>query len=160
MHEPTQTCVGPCGQDKPLSDFYKVQTKVAGGVRVTKRRTKCRRCYNAQRRELHDPVKDAAYYQRVKAERPEALAEWGRTRRFKKYGLTKEEGETLLARGACECCGRVTNALAIDHCHDTGKVRGALCHSCNTAIGKLGDGVDGVWKALDYLLATATAVAD
>lgn len=57
--------------------------------------------------------------------------------------------------GYCECCGRKQTPegqyLALDHCHKTGRFRGWLCMFCNTAIGKLGDTVEGVKNALLYL---------
>lgn len=31
----------------------------------------------------------------------------------------------------------IVKCLAVDHCHQTGKVRGLLCSRCNTAIGML-----------------------
>lgn len=47
-------------------------------------------------------------------------------------------------------------APKVDHCHDTGRVRGMLCHGCNTALGKLGDNVAGLRRALEYLTKEAT----
>lgn len=41
--------------------------------------------------------------------------------------------------------------LAVDHCHSTGKIRGLLCHNCNTGLGKLGDSIESLTKALNYL---------
>lgn len=41
--------------------------------------------------------------------------------------------------------------IVIDHCHETGKVRGILCTNCNTVIAKLGDNKSGIQKALNYL---------
>src|SRR5712675_1123242 len=38
--------------------------------------------------------------------------------------------ETRLSRNGGVC------RLAIDHCHSTGKIRGLLCHDCNTGLGK------------------------
>lgn len=54
---------------------------------------------------------------------------------------------------ACECCGRPPGklSLALDHCHVTGEFRGWLCTSCNTAIGKLGDNLEGLYRAIAYL---------
>jgi len=58
-------------------------------------------------------------------------------------------------KGKCACCGihqnELTVNLAVDHDHDTGLIRGLLCHICNTGIGKLGDNIEGLMKALNYL---------
>lgn len=40
----------------------------------------------------------------------------------------------------------------IDHNHTTGKVRGLLCHHCNTAIGSLQDSTRLLQRATDYLI--------
>jgi hypothetical protein len=41
--------------------------------------------------------------------------------------------------------------LCLDHNHETGKFRGWLCDNCNTGIGKLGDTVEGLERAIAYL---------
>lgn len=41
--------------------------------------------------------------------------------------------------------------LSIDHCHKTGLVRGLLCHSCNTALGKFKDDIQMMKQAIEYL---------
>lgn len=41
--------------------------------------------------------------------------------------------------------------MSLDHCHHTGLFRGWLCGKCNTAIGKLGDTLEGVKRAVAYL---------
>lgn len=46
----------------------------------------------------------------------------------------------------------------IDHCHRTGRVRGILCAGCNSGIGKLGDSVAGLRRALAYLEAFEVSV--
>lgn len=63
----------------------------------------------------------------------------------------------------CECCGKKPNSginldsskrkrsLVLDHDNITGKFRGWLCSDCNTAIGALGDNIEGLQKAIDYL---------
>lgn len=87
-------------------------------------------------------------------------------RRFqlgKLYGLTVAEYDDLLQRqgGVCAICqqdepasnGRTGKKfrLSVDHCHDTGVVRGLLCQKCNRAIGLLGDNVGILQKAILYL---------
>lgn len=55
----------------------------------------------------------------------------------KAYGLTLETRAQLVAqqKGACAVCKRVPhNALVVDHDHNTGKVRGMLCYTCNTKL--------------------------
>lgn len=56
----------------------------------------------------------------------------------------------------CDICGKFGNKglkrpLCVDHCHKTGKIRGMLCHKCNTAIGLLDDRVELLLKCIDYL---------
>ena len=52
----------------------------------------------------------------------------------------------------CDCCGTLlTQTVCYDHDHETGRFRGWLCHNCNSGIGKLGDDLEGVLKAVTYL---------
>lgn len=46
---------------------------------------------------------------------------------------------------------RIPKRLAIDHCHKTNKIRGLLCHNCNTSIGKMHDSIEILQSAIDYL---------
>ncbi|NBO99206.1 MAG: hypothetical protein EBU90_03640 [Proteobacteria bacterium] len=52
----------------------------------------------------------------------------------------------------CECCKKTTDKIVLDHNHSDNTFRGWLCDKCNTGIGKLGDDVEGLIKALNYLL--------
>jgi hypothetical protein len=39
----------------------------------------------------------------------------------------------------------------LDHCHETGKFRGWLCHKCNRALGGFDDDTKTLWRAIKYL---------
>lgn len=72
------------------------------------------------------------------------------------FGITQNQFD-LMSRAQKHCCAicrtpATTRRLSIDHCHNTGKVRGLLCHKCNTAIGKLADDPQRVLRAAQYLL--------
>lgn len=51
---------------------------------------------------------------------------------------------------ACEICEK-TLPLVFDHDHDRLLFRGWLCRHCNIAVGKLGDNIEGLKKAIHYL---------
>ncbi len=53
--------------------------------------------------------------------------------------------------GLCDCCGKQTDKLVLDHCHISGEFRGWLCTPCNKGIGILGDTIEKVKKAYEYL---------
>ena len=80
---------------------------------------------------------------------PDQARAWSRKASAKlKYGLTADELAALeaTADGRCAICRQPevqrrrdggTKALAIDHNHETGEVRGLLCHGCNIVLGWL-----------------------
>ena len=52
----------------------------------------------------------------------------------------------------CDCCGTLSvEKLVFDHCHDRSEWRGWLCRSCNLGIGMLGDNIEGITRAVEYL---------
>jgi hypothetical protein len=80
---------------------------------------------------------------------------WWRTINLRRYGITERHYVGLLRKqnGVCAICGTPPNGrlLAVDHDHNTGKVRGLLCQGCNAAIGYLMDDPVVVRKAAEYL---------
>jgi hypothetical protein len=82
---------------------------------------------------------------------------------LKTYKITLQEYKVLLENQnqSCAICKThddymdrkkgIKRSLAVDHDHLTGKVRGLLCHRCNTAIGLFNDTFTTVESALKYL---------
>ncbi|RII18757.1 Recombination endonuclease VII [Streptomyces sp. YIM 130001] len=70
----------------------------------------------------------------------------------RKYGLKPEELEALLAEQHGVCCICLSApAEHVDHDHETGRVRGMLCFSCNAALGQFKDRPDAIRRAAAYL---------
>lgn len=78
------------------------------------------------------------------------------------YGLTVERFDQMVATqgGMCAICRRPPNGrgrrLHVDHDHVSGRVRGLLCHSCNTSIGHLAESAEILARAIVYLTSSAT----
>jgi len=77
------------------------------------------------------------------------------------FGLSLDDYNRMLEAqgGVCAICkqaethmrnGRL-KALAVDHSHKTGAIRGLLCSDCNTGIGKLKDDPEVLRSAIRYL---------
>jgi len=68
-----------------------------------------------------------------------------------RYGLSLSEREQMEMKsgGRCYACGTEPghNNLHVDHCHDTGRVRGLLCRNCNSVLGYVYDSPE----VLEYL---------
>ena len=122
----TKECRG-CGETLPRSDFY---IRANGWASP-----KCKPCTRAERRKNHDPEKKKDYDLK------------------RLYGIGLEEYNDMLNAqdGGCFICGKQEDTLCVDHDHDTGEVRGLLCHSCNRGIGLLGDSSDTLIRAAEYL---------
>ncbi|WTR53838.1 endonuclease VII domain-containing protein [Streptomyces sp. NBC_00122] len=68
------------------------------------------------------------------------------------YGITEaQHDEMIAAQGGLCCICLKAPAAHVDHCHETGRVRGVLCFNCNTAIGLLGDDPGTIQRAISYL---------
>lgn len=86
------------------------------------------------------------------------------------YGLTPQEYDIIFDKqnGCCAICGRSHDEkkrpaklrdfsatgqrkLSVDHCHETGVVRGLLCQRCNTGLGFFSDDVELMKSAVKYL---------
>ena len=91
------------------------------------------------------PKSGTAEYQRMyRKRRPEVGREAQRRWRMKSiYGTTVEDYDAMFEQqgGVCGICHhpQESKKLAVDHCHETGKVRGLLCENCNTGLGKFKD---------------------
>jgi len=76
---------------------------------------------------------------------------------FDKYSITADEYNALLEsqEEKCYICDvhkdDLKRGLAIDHCHETGKVRKLLCVNCNTALGLLKEDIEIMKKLIDYV---------
>lgn len=104
--------------------------------------SQCKACRYASTSEWRKATPD--YSSRYK----EKVKEWTIQ---KKYGLTPDEHKLLIELDpVCAICGS-SDRLAVDHCHDTGRVRGRLCMSCNTGLGFFRDKTDLLRSAIEYL---------
>lgn len=74
---------------------------------------------------------------------------------FTRYRLTVEDYEQMAADqgGVCAICRKAPTkrALAVDHDHITGKVRGLLCSPCNMGLGSFRDEPVLLATAMQYL---------
>ncbi len=106
------------------------------------------------RKRNEDPV-FRAERNRIRREDPAARARDRNRFLVYAYGLTREKYDLMVAsqNGLCAICRNPPGkkGLVIDHCHDTGVVRGLLCHSCNIGLGALGDTAEALHRAIKYL---------
>jgi hypothetical protein len=95
-----------------------------------------------------------------KACRNESYSQKERDRRIQSlYDISSEDYNALLEKqnGECAICyttnpGRADQHFCIDHDHETGRVRGLLCVSCNRALGLFQDDTTILHRASQYLL--------
>ena len=117
-----------------------------------------RRAYEKKYRADHgDKLRayDAKYHRDARKKNPQ----WTRSRQlWQNYKITLEDYEALLAAqgGHCAMCPAAPDAqyhgvLHVDHDHGTGRVRGLLCHHCNTAIGLLREDANAAARMAQYL---------
>src|SRR5882762_5639324 len=133
-----KTCL-KCKTLKPLTDFQR-HTHTRDRLRH-----ECRGCTATYQKSKRTDYRGAAL-------RRHALK--------KNFGITPAQYDQMFAeqKGRCAICkvdksGTEHSAfLCVDHDHETGDVRGLLCHQCNTGIGMLKDDPSLLRRAVKYLL--------
>jgi len=139
-----------CKIEKPTVDFCKNKTKKDGI------NSRCRLCASKQTllsRQLH-PERVSEQWKRYQKANPEAL----KSRKLKnRYGIDLVEYNRMFLsqEGCCLICevhqSKLNKKLSVDHCHNTGRVRGLLCYKCNTIIGLANDNTKTLQSAINYL---------
>ncbi|MER6534692.1 endonuclease VII domain-containing protein [Streptomyces sp900105755] len=92
---------------------------------------------------------------------------WRETYLQRKYGISADDYDRLLAEqgGGCALCGvkpedlttgKYRTYLHVDHCHESGRVRGLLCPDHNLLLGRFGDSPEMFRRVLSYLEAAAS----
>lgn len=75
----------------------------------------------------------------------------------KRFGITIEEYNEMFNKqnGICLICGKhqseIKKRFAVDHNHETGKIRGLLCGKCNPLLGYADDNINILLSAINYL---------
>jgi hypothetical protein len=116
----------------------------------------CRKIvYRRYARKLYSEQRDkkAKYQRDLREKDPDAYRKshyiWSLKR---KYGMEFSEYERLMTKQESKCAiCRDEVKLVVDHCHETGNIRGLLCGGCNRGIGLLRDRLDIVISAVEYL---------
>jgi hypothetical protein len=103
----------------------------------------------------------ATHRERLKAKDIEAFRRRERSFNLKgKYGITLIEYEAMVEKqnGVCAICKKPPTAgrgrrLMVDHDHQTGRIRGLLCHGCNNGLGDFCESADILRAAIEYVTA-------
>lgn len=133
-----------CYKELPLSQFHK-QANSPDGLRYS-----CKSCTSRRMSKKYETPEEKESQRRNSVK-------W-------KYGITWAEVEDMHAMQSCSCAicsrpislevqtkGNMHLSARIDHCHDTGKVRGLLCDWCNVGLGRFLDNPEVLRKAALYL---------
>jgi hypothetical protein len=167
---PSQYCCRWVSQPERVSPV--TSQNPGGGLercRVATKDRVCRKCkrlqplagYRQGRHKCRDceRTKSRDYYRLNPSKRQQHQARWREKQRGRdRYKISTDEFDFLLRaqRGRCAICGAAKNVegktlLCVDHCHETGSIRGLLCNRCNSGIGMLKDDPRLVARALRYL---------
>lgn len=140
-----RTCY-TCQQQKPIEDFRRRKNRPLG------RGYQCAACAREQvyAWKNKNPIKRRAQQARRRKKHPDkfrdAMRRWRANNPHSSvrnnHGISVAQYLTLVTAqaGKCAICGTDKPAgrgkkLCVDHCHATNKIRGLLCHTCNSGLG-------------------------
>lgn len=145
-----------CLSDKSVDDYYIAKI---GKKNQPIYQAVCKSCHN--QRSL-DRIKSLSEEDRKSLSKKNndrlRVSGYAKNYRLKRnYSISTGQYEEMLKEqlGGCAICETTisygSKSLAVDHCHQTGKVRGLLCTACNTALGLLKEDMELFKKSIQYL---------
>lgn len=156
----TKKCI-KCGEEKSLDKFEIHNNRLVG---KPYHRNTCKTCINIKRKERRDNKESATVYvveptikdmNRIRSRFTRLDKNINLTTDYSSITLEWYNKQLALQNNKCAICSKTPQELGrrlvVDHCHTTGKIRGLLCRVCNTSIGALGDNIEGLQKAINYL---------
>src|SRR6266403_544492 len=113
-----------CGVVKLRTEFSSRQQLSTNGTYYLAYNAYCKPCSSKAMKDYH-------------AANPEKKALQIRKHALRRYGLTLDDYDRILRGqgGACAICGTrepggKKGRFTVDHCHESGKIRGLLCINC------------------------------
>ena len=94
---------------------------------------------------------------------PALKKKYQRSTNLRRYGLNTAGYEAIWESQSGKCANKgctfsadkslpnFTKGLVVDHDHKTGRVRGLICHPCNSALGHAKDDIDRLRGLIEYL---------
>jgi len=145
----TKIC-SECKVEKPFDEFYK-DSRAKDGFTY-----KCKVCDSRRSKTWRaaNPEKTRAAERLWRAANPEKVAYQNQKHRYGHCINFEEIMKRYDKVTNCECCGVAftntgNNRKCIDHSDDL--IRGIICNKCNRGLGFLGDNLEGVKNAANYL---------
>ena len=147
----TLTCID-CGVEKVITEFWKKGTPRKDGSFAY--RAYCRECGTDKR--LNHYHNEGGKEKQKKRSFKNNLKKYGITPEIYQQLFKQQEGKCAICSSSEVSVARRSYNLFVDHDHGTGKVRGLLCHHCNTGLGHYRDNTETLQKAIEYLNAHRT----
>jgi hypothetical protein len=139
-----------CDESKMMSEYRKDKTSYDGLTQ------KCKPCFSIYQKEWYEKNKEKQKTNAKEYRKKNPLSHF-QSHIKRKYGITLEDYNSMFISqgGCCAICNThqkdIEKRLSVDHCHNSGNVRGLLCNSCNTSIGLLKEDVGILNAAIEYL---------
>ena len=118
----------------------------------------CKACRSIYAKSTHSKIVQKKGYAKWAKNKKTHITESARVRLLKrKFNLTHREYEQLYQNqnGLCAVCGESEMVdgrhLAVDHDHETEKIRGLLCGRCNLMLGRIENNMEITLKMLKYI---------
>lgn len=134
--------------DQPVDNFYKDRSMKSGLDKY------CKVCRTTIHRNAYSNLEMTNRTKEWKSRNKTRV----RSNRLRyEYGIDLAKYKSMLEKQEGKCAGCLRHqsefkiALAVDHCHRTGKVRGLLCSACNKGIGLLKDDPKLLLRLAEYL---------